>query len=956
MNERAFLYYPGDFGEPAVRVLHMDLTFDVSGDHTRVLSLLSFATQGRELSELTLNAKNLEILTVSCEAWPLTYEYDKDKSQLHLRFSRPVPAGTTATITTETICRPTRNLLEGLYYDETPAGAPPTQITQCQQWGFQRLVPCIDDMTAKCMFSTTIIADERYTNLITNGDISEPRRPVGGGRARIRYENRTTPMAPYLFFLGCGTYATFHRKCEYPDGHPFRLELLVPPSADPARAEQALDILYDCILWIYLFTGPSTYDHRCIRQLLYDQATEVHRLARTGTDPLKRIALESEMRSRAGAITPGYRYTGSVYREIGMQNSDFGGMENVGNTTITTNRIMPFPAMTDPAYEYMANVKVHEFYHNLNGSEVTGRSPFEIWLNEAVTVHIESQYHAFHFGDDYSRLGTVIRLVAPGTGTLALDSGTASMPIEPEGFNDPNELITDITYVKGPEFVRMIETLMGKEKFVQGLDLYHRRYRHGNATRAQWIAAMEEVSGQDFAGMAKVWLTQTGFPTITVTPSYDPDAGEITLKLVQSGFGKGKPWTFPFRVALVDESGDDIAEVTHHVGKATDTIRIPAPRKPAFLSLNREHSFYGRVSCDTPLDELYLQAGKDRDMSARFLAFLAITDREKMNLLLRHDASPDPRSCDLFFRILSDEKLMRDPGSQFLTLFDSVQDARYAHRYQALWEAKEKILSRVATLYEQQLLALYENTENDNGSEDRGGELDGNRKGTRTGISGEVIAIKQRAFRNTCLAVLARLDTPAIHKILIRQFNESTNATDRLAAFALILNSSTPERQAILDSFGKESAKHPVSWENYLATVAGSSSPDIVAIIAGIERSGLFRIEQSNDQRALYRRFAMNRKKSLQTDDGRAFLEKTLVRLAPINEFSTVAMLQSFDALDLMEEEYHAPLVGILVRLMKDLDPAKVPSVYNTARRILAGSPVAVGTYEREEGPVPVRT
>ena len=55
-----------------------------------------------------------------------------------------------------------------------------------------------------------------------------------------------------------------------------------------------------------------------------------------------------------------------------MQNSDFGGMENVGNTTITANRIMPFPFMTDPAYEYMARVKVHEFYHNLNGSEVTG--------------------------------------------------------------------------------------------------------------------------------------------------------------------------------------------------------------------------------------------------------------------------------------------------------------------------------------------------------------------------------------------------------------------------------------------------------------------------------------------------------------------------------------------------------------------------------------------------------
>ena len=44
-------------------------------------------------------------------------------------------------------------------------------------------------------------------------------------------------------------------------------------------------------------------------------------------------------------IIPGYKYTGTVYREIGMQNSDYGGMENVGNTTISTNRIMPFEDM-----------------------------------------------------------------------------------------------------------------------------------------------------------------------------------------------------------------------------------------------------------------------------------------------------------------------------------------------------------------------------------------------------------------------------------------------------------------------------------------------------------------------------------------------------------------------------------------------------------------------------------
>jgi len=534
MTDRLFTYYKDDFGKIPVNVIHMDLIFDVFDDHTKVTSDFHAESRDLLLSELSLNAKNLEILNVSCPGHDCSYDYDTGKSMLVIRFGTPVPPVTRFAVHTETVCRPTRNLLEGLYYDETPPGAPPQQITQCQQWGFQRLVPCIDDMTAKCTYTTTIIADARYTNLITNGNVVSPREHAGEGRVKITYENTITPMAPYLFFLGCGTWATFSQECEYPDGKQCSLELLAPPASDPETAGQALDILHDAVLWVNLFTGPGTYDQASVRERLYLLLRGMDRIKKMNpySPQLQKIRLD--LSTIIAEIVPGYEYTGMAYREIAMQNSDFGGMENVGNTTITANRIMPFPFMTDPAYEYLVKVKVHEFYHNLNGSEVTGWSPFEIWLNEAVTVHIENQYHAFHFGDDYSRLQTVISLLAPGSGTLELDSGAASLPIEPDGFNDPNELITDITYMKAPEFVRMIETCMGKEQFVKGLDLYHRRYRHGNATRAQWVEAMEEISGKDFTTMAEGWLKQTGFPTLTVQAAYDNDRRMMTLNMKQS--------------------------------------------------------------------------------------------------------------------------------------------------------------------------------------------------------------------------------------------------------------------------------------------------------------------------------------------------------------------------------------------------------------------------------------
>ncbi len=145
-----------------------------------------------------------------------------------------------------------------------------------------------------------------------------------------------------------------------------------------------------------------------------------------------------------------------------------------------------------------------------------------------------------------------------------------------------------------------------------------------------------------------------------------------------------------------------------------------------------------------------------------------------------------------------------------------------------------------------------------------------------------------------------------------------------------------------------------MAWEAFLGAVATSASDDVVPLVHRVEHSKAFRIEQANDQRALYVRFAHNRKKSLQTEEGRTFLRRMLPRLAGINEYSTVSALSAFGNIDEMESSYHVQLVEILVELMRSIDPRKTPSVYNTTRRLLLGAPSAVRRYRREHGD-PVR-
>jgi aminopeptidase N len=480
---------------------------------------------------------------------------------------------------------------------------------------------------------------------------------------------------------------------------------------------------------------------------------------------------------------------------------------------------------------------------------------------------------------------------------------------------------------------------MGKEQFVKGLDLYHRRYRHGNATRDQWVQAMEEASGQQFAPMAEGWLKQTGFPTLAVQPTYDSDRHVMTLHLRQDGDRPEKTWIFPVRIALVDSSGTDMTEVLHRVEKKEEILELVAPEPPAFISINRGYSFYGKVRYDVPLEELYLQAEHDSDLINRFIAFMTIMDREKIRLLSDPSLEPDPACTGLWFRLLSDRDLMMQAGGQFLTVFESVPDKKYAHRYADLYEVRERILRSIPAGNKAGLLEIYADV-----------NVPGRR---RDSLHQELLDIKRRQIKNTALSVLSRLDTPDIHQLLREQFGSASCATDTLVAFSLLMESSAADRTGILDRFERESKTNPVSWENLLAVIAGNSSRDVMGLITRVEQSDAFRIEQANDQRALYGRFALNRKKSIQTDEGRAFLQKTLLKLAAINEHSTVSMLRVFGAIDVMEEADQVPLVGILARLLRDLDQEKTPSVYNTVRRILLGAPHAVQHYEQKEGPVP---
>ena len=169
MSERKYRYRREDFGELPVRLDHMTIRINFFEDRVDAANCLEM-TARRDLSEVMLDARELLVHQVEwCRgsdervAEPLVYQYMKGDNKLSVKLPWMVKAGERFMIRTATSCSPSEHILEGIYKDTTPPGAPQQYMSQCQQWGFQRIMPVLDDCTAKCTMTTTIEADSHYS-------------------------------------------------------------------------------------------------------------------------------------------------------------------------------------------------------------------------------------------------------------------------------------------------------------------------------------------------------------------------------------------------------------------------------------------------------------------------------------------------------------------------------------------------------------------------------------------------------------------------------------------------------------------------------------------------------------------------------------------------------------------------------------------------------------------------
>ena len=125
-----------------------------------------------------------------------------------------------------------------------------------------------------------------------------------------------------------------------------------------------------------------------------------------------------------------------------------------------------------------------------------------------------------------------------------------------------NNFYTATVYDKGAEVVRMYATLLGKDGFRKGMDLYFKRHDGQAVTCDDFRAAMADANGVDLSQFER-WYSQAGTPRVECRGDYDAAAKTYTLHVKQGcdetpGESSKLPFVIPFGVGLVDSTGYDM--------------------------------------------------------------------------------------------------------------------------------------------------------------------------------------------------------------------------------------------------------------------------------------------------------------------------------------------------------------------------------------------------------------
>ena len=692
--------------------------------------------------------------------------------------------------------------LEGLYLSNG------NFCTQCEAEGFRKITYYPDRPDVLATFRVRIEADPGYPVLLSNGNLLE-KGTLDNGRNYALWEDPFRKPS-YLFALVAGDLACLEDHYTTLSGR-------------------------DVLLQIYVEDRNRDYcDH--------------------AMESLKKAMQWDEQ-------VFGLEYDLDRYMIVAVDDFNMGAMENKGLNLFNSKYVLAHPATaTDSDYLGVESVIAHEYFHNWTGNRVTCRDWFQLSLKEGLTVFRDQEFSADMGSAAVKRIDDV-RLLRQFQ--FPEDAGPMAHPVRPSSYLEINNFYTSTVYNKGAEVIRMMETLLGRERFIAGVRLYLQRHDGQAATCDDFVAAMEEAGGIDL-GQFKLWYSQSGTPLVKVEPVFDAEAGTLTVKVKQScpatpGQPEKQPFHIPLTFGLLDRAGNDLplqlAGETEP-GATTRILNVTREQQefvfsglaePSVVSPLRGFSAPVRLEIALSDEQLAFRMAHDSDPFNRWEAGQMLAVRELLRLYEQARAGEGAAPQQVFVAAWGTALADRNADPSFLVQLLTLPSEQYlaeqleAFDPQTLREERTRLLRHLGETHHKLLRECHEL-----------------HKDEAAVYSLEPVAIGRRSLKNFCLVQLMRLGDPEARKQCLQQYRQVGNMTDRLAAFGMLTDNPGPEREEVIADFYQQWKQHPLLLDKWFSVQALAPREETFDVVAELLHHADFTLANPNRARSLLGSFAQN--------------------------------------------------------------------------------------------------
>ena len=690
------------------------------------------------------------------------------------------------TLETEVKIIPETNTeLSGLYMSGTGF------FTQCEPEGFRKITFFPDRPDVMARYKVTLRADQsKYPVLLSNG-------------------NNTASGA-----AGTQIWATWE------DPHPKPSYLFALVAADLVAVKDSFTTASgrEVALGIWVAAGDET---RCGHAM---------------------YALKNAM--KWDEDTFGLEYDLDIFNIAAVSDFNAGAMENKGLNIFNTAYVLASPATaTDADFQGVERVIAHEYFHNWTGDRVTCRDWFQLSLKEGLTVFRDQEYMADQFSAAVKRIADVRTLRAT---QFRDDAGPLAHPVRPASYLEINNFYTTTIYEKGAEVVRMYRTLMGREAFRKGMDIYIAENDNCAATVEDFFAAMQAATDIDLKQIMR-WYEQAGTPEISFTESYDPAAHSYTLTLRQHtaptpGQKVKQPFMIPVSMGLLGAKGNEIHTETLILAQPQQSYTFHNISEPPTPSLFRNFSAPVKLQGQSR-ERLAFLAAKDTDLFNRWDALQQYATLVLLDAVQAHQAGQaftlDAGLLEAVAATLRDAA--RDPAFAAEALLlpgeTLLADAMSIVDPDAIRFVREAARQALGEALREDFFAVYAHFAAVAASD----------------VSGHAIA--SRALKN---AALAYLSAAGDNTLAGAQFLSGENMTDTLAALVNLAEVADERRDDAFASFYDQWHTNALVLDKWFSVQARAGAPDTLARVQALTRHKDFDLRNPNRVRALIGAFAAN--------------------------------------------------------------------------------------------------